>query len=80
MRIGWAVVGCGDIANKRVAPAICSQPDSDLVAFCSRGLARAEEMRERHGARRAYDSLEATLADRDVAAVYVASPPARHRS
>ncbi|MBI2950921.1 gfo/Idh/MocA family oxidoreductase, partial [bacterium] len=33
MRIGWGIIGCGDIANKRVAPAVKEQPESDLVAF-----------------------------------------------
>ena len=78
MRIGWGITGCGDIANKRVAPAINEQPDGDLVAFFSRAKARAEAFAARHGARRAYDDLNALLADPEVNAVYVASPQDRH--
>lgn len=78
MRIGWGIVGCGDIANKRVAPAIKEQPDSDLVAFFSHTRSRAEEFAGRHGARRAYDDLKAVLADPEVRAIYVASPQHRH--
>ncbi|OGG52982.1 MAG: hypothetical protein A3F84_19230 [Candidatus Handelsmanbacteria bacterium RIFCSPLOWO2_12_FULL_64_10] len=78
MRIGWGIIGCGDIADKRVAPAVKEQPDSDLVAFFSRTRSRAEEFAGRHGARRAYDDLSALLADPEIHAVYVASPQGRH--
>ena len=78
MRIGWGITGCGDIANKRVAPAINDQADSDLVAFFSREKARAEDFAARHKARRAYDDLSALLGDPEVNAVYVASPQDRH--
>jgi|YNPNPStandDraft_1061719.scaffolds.fasta_scaffold29077_3 predicted dehydrogenase len=78
MRVQWAILGCGDIANKRVAPAINDQPDSDLIAFYSHSQARAEEFAARHGARRAYSDLEALLEDPEVNAVYIASPPDLH--
>ena len=77
-KIGWGIIGCGDIANKRVAPAINEQTDSDLVAFFSHAKARAEDFATRHRARRAYDDLNALLADPEVHAIYVASPQGRH--
>jgi predicted dehydrogenase len=78
LRIGWGIVGCGDIANKRVAPAINEQPDSDLVAFFSHTKSRAEDFAHRHGARRACDDLDTLLSDPEVHAIYVASPQGRH--
>ena len=76
--IGWGIVGCGDIANKRVAPAINEQAESELIAFFSNMPERAEEMRDTHGARRAYSRYEAILADKEVDAIYVSSPADRH--
>jgi len=76
--IGWGIVGCGDIANKRVAPAINEQPDSELIAFFSNTPARAEELRATHQARRAYSKLGDILADEEIDAIYVASPADRH--
>jgi predicted dehydrogenase len=81
--LGWGVLGCGDITDKRGAPAILAQEDSRLVAFCSRERARAEEFAARHrdpraAATRAYDSLEEMLADKAVTAVYVATEHNRH--
>jgi predicted dehydrogenase len=78
LRIGWGIIGCGDIADKRVAPAINAQADSDLVAFFSHTGPRAEEFARRHNARRAYDDLKDFLADPEINAVYVASPQHRH--
>ncbi|NSW57668.1 MAG: Gfo/Idh/MocA family oxidoreductase [Armatimonadetes bacterium] len=78
MPLHWAIIGCGDIANKRVAPAMVEDESSDLVAFFSNTRSRAEEMRDRFGARKAYSSLDALLADSKIDAVYIASPPARH--
>jgi predicted dehydrogenase len=78
MPLGWAIIGCGDIANKRVAPAMVQDADSELVAFFSHTLARAEEMRDRFGAHKAYSDLDALLRDDEVQAVYIASPQHRH--
>ena len=78
MNIGWGIVGCGDIANKAVAPAINAQPDSRLVAFFSNTPERAEEMRAAHGAARAYSDLGDILADDEIQAIYVSSPVHRH--
>ena len=78
MSVGWGIVGCGDITNKAVAPAINAQPDSELVAFFSNSPERAEEMRAAHGAKRAYSHLDDILADDEVDVIYVASPVHRH--
>mgnify|MGYP005837091721 CR=1 FL=1 len=78
MPLRWAVIGCGDIANKRVAPAMVEDPGSELVAFFSNTLTRAEELRDRFGARKACNDLDALLGDSEVEAVYIASPQQRH--
>jgi len=76
--LGWGILGCGDITEKRVAPAIVAQEESRLVAFCSRDGARARAFAERFGAPRAYDDEAALLADPEVRAVYVATEHDRH--
>jgi predicted dehydrogenase len=76
--LGWGIVGCGDITNKAVAPAINAHPQSTLVAFCSTSKERAADFAARHGAKRAYDDLARFLADPEIQAVYVASPVYRH--
>jgi glucose-fructose oxidoreductase len=77
-KVGWAIVGCGRVADRRVAPVFADVDDADLIAFCSRDLSKAEAYRGRHGAKRAYDSLDGLLNDDEVQAVYIATPNAMH--
>ncbi len=77
-KIGWAIVGCGRVADRRVAPVFADVEDVALVAFCSRDLSKADTYRKRHGAMRAYDSLDRLLGDDEIQAVYIATPNALH--
>lgn len=78
MTIGWAILGCGGVADKRIAPAIADSDTGRLIAFCSRSMDRAAEFAARHGADRAYDDLGDLLDDPQVDAVYIASPNGLH--
>jgi len=76
--IKWAVVGCGDIANKAVAPAINADPNSALDSFVSSSAERGRDFAERHRARTFHTDLAQMLAS-DVDAVYVASMVCLHK-
>ena len=77
MTVSWGILGAGRIAESQMAPAI-SASGHELVAVTRRVLADAQQFADNHGARRAYDSDEALLADPQVNAVYVATPPHLH--
>ena len=62
-QVGWGVVGCSDIVERRAADAIRQQACSRLVAFHSRDRSRAETFAGRFGALAAYDNLDQLLAD-----------------
>ncbi|MFH1419672.1 MAG: Gfo/Idh/MocA family oxidoreductase [Planctomycetota bacterium] len=76
--VGWGVLGCGRVAERRFAPVFRKTDEAELVAFCSRDLAKAQAYAKCHGARRAYDSVDRLLADDEVRIVYVATPNALH--
>ncbi|HVP12877.1 MAG TPA: Gfo/Idh/MocA family oxidoreductase [Phycisphaerae bacterium] len=76
--VGWGVLGCGRVADRRFAPAFSKTSDAELVAFCSRDLSKARAYARRHHARRAHQSFDALLADPDVQVVYIATPNALH--
>jgi predicted dehydrogenase len=76
--VGWGVLGCGDITERRGAPAINAQEGSRLVCLQSRTPGRAEEFARRHGAPRWTESRAELLADPEVTAVYVATEHHRH--
>ena len=72
-KVKWLVVGAGDIAHKRVMPAIAAEPRSEIVAVCDASAQRAEQAAATHGAR-AYTELGEALASADCEAVYLCTP------
>lgn len=75
-KLRWGLVGCGDIARKRVAPAL--RESGELMAVARSDFERAESFAREFGARRWYRSLEELIADDQVDAVYVATPVHLH--
>lgn len=72
--VRWTIVGCGRLADRRIAPAIRAAAHSKLHGFCSRDVSRAGEFAGRHEAPRAYATLDEVAADPEVTAVYLATP------
>jgi len=75
----WGIIGCGDVAERKSGPALYGVEGSELVAVMRRDAAKAADFARRHGAKRWYDRAEDLLADSEVNAVYVATPPCLHR-
>ena len=75
--VRWGLIGCGDIAAKRVAMALRDAPGSRLVAVSRRQADRAAECARRFGASRWHASWE-DLIRSEVDAVYIATPVALH--
>ncbi|MCX6049427.1 MAG: Gfo/Idh/MocA family oxidoreductase [Chloroflexi bacterium] len=78
MSIFWGILGAGKIAERQMAPAIAQAHDQQLVAVMRRDLDQAQQFAAKHGAARVYTAVEALLADAEVNAVYVATPPYLH--
>lgn len=76
--LGWGILGCGRVAERRIAPVFPHIPGTTLAAFCSRDIAKAEMFRSRFGAGRAHGAFEDFLADDVIEAVYVAGPNHLH--
>jgi 1,5-anhydro-D-fructose reductase (1,5-anhydro-D-mannitol-forming) len=76
--VRWGILGCGDVAEKKSGPALYKAEHSELVAVMRRDRAKAEDFAQRHGAKRAYDSVEDLLTDTEVDAIYIATPPYLH--
>ena len=74
----WGILGPGKIAHK-FATGLKGLDDAELVAVGSRNGERAAEFGEEFGATRSYDSYEALVSDKDVDAIYVATPHTFHK-
>jgi predicted dehydrogenase len=78
MTIRWGIIGAGDIARKQTARAIGVAQNSRLLAVMRRDLSAARAFAAEFGAPRAYDRVEALLADPEIDAVYIATPVHAH--
>jgi 1,5-anhydro-D-fructose reductase (1,5-anhydro-D-mannitol-forming) len=76
--VRWGLVGCGDIAEKRVAAALRESRGSTLVAVARARAELAAEFAARHGARRSHPDWRALVRDPEIDAVYVATPVRHH--
>ena len=76
--LGWGIISTGLHPENKIAPAIARADGAELAAVYSRDRLRAEAFAERHGARTAYDDLDAMLADAAVDAVFISSPNSLH--
>jgi predicted dehydrogenase len=74
----WGLIGCGDISRKRVAPALRDLPNCDLVAVSRANFALADSFAKEFGARNCYEHWQDLIADREIDAVYIATPVHLH--
>jgi predicted dehydrogenase len=74
----WGLIGAGDIARKRVAPALRDAATSELVAVARDRSSLAESFAKEFGVPRWYAHWRELLDDRDVEAVYIATPVHLH--
>jgi predicted dehydrogenase len=77
--IGTVVVGYG-YWGPNIVRNIIEQPEFELVALCERDQGRVAEFEKRWPGQRAIDKFEEALADPDVEAVAIATPPHTHYS
>src|ERR1700677_4009257 len=73
--MNWIVIGVGDIAKRRVIPAIQAETQSHLYGVVTRDLKKAAAY---SADTRAWNDLDEALRDPAVEAVYVATPVFLH--
>ena len=76
--INWGIIGCGDVTEVKSGPAFNKVPDSRLIAVMRRTTHLAEDYARRHNVPRWYDDADRLIHDKEVNAVYIATPPSSH--
>jgi len=76
--IGWGIIGCGKVTEQKSGPAFNKVKGSKLVAVMRRDAAKAADYAARHGVPRWYNDSSKLISDKEVTAVYVATPPGSH--
>jgi predicted dehydrogenase len=77
-QIRWAIIGCGDVTEVKSGPGFQKAEGSALVAVMRRDRAKAEDYARRHNVPRVHQTAEALIHDREIDAVYIATPPSTH--
>jgi predicted dehydrogenase len=76
--VRWLLVGAGDIATRRVGPALTTAAHSELIAVCDLDRERAAALAGQLGVREVYGEVATALADCAADAVYLATPQHTH--
>jgi len=77
-KIKWGIIGCGDVTEIKSGPAFNLVEDSELVAVMRRDSSKAEDYAKRHKVLKWYSEADKLINDKDVNAIYIATPPASH--
>jgi predicted dehydrogenase len=76
--LNWGLIGAGDIARKRIAPALRDAENCNFVAVSRAREELAEEFAKEFGAKKWFAKWEDLLADDEIEAVYIATPVFLH--
>jgi 1,5-anhydro-D-fructose reductase (1,5-anhydro-D-mannitol-forming) len=78
--IRWGIIGCGDVTEVKSGPAFQKADGSALVAVMRRRAELAADYARRHDVPTWYDDAARLIADPQVDAVYIATPPGAHEA
>jgi predicted dehydrogenase len=76
--INWGIIGCGNVTEVKSGPAFNKVKDSRLVAVMRRNATLAEDYAFRHNVPKFYSKASDLINDKDINAIYVATPPGSH--
>lgn len=79
MKITWGILGCGDVTEVKSGPAFNKVENSAIEAVMRRNAEKAADYAKRHGISKWYDNADELINDKNINAIYVATPPAPHK-
>lgn len=74
----WGIIGTGDIADCAFMPGFEAANDCEMIAVADKFADKAKEFAKAHNIAKAYDTVDALLADPEVEIVYIATPVFAH--
>lgn len=76
--IRWGIIGCGDVTEVKSGPAYQQTEGFELAAVMRRSLEKARDYAQRHHVKKFYNDAQDLISDKDIDAVYIATPPDSH--
>jgi predicted dehydrogenase len=77
-KIKWGIIGCGDVAEVKSGPAFQLTENSELIAVMRRDGEKAKDFAFRHQVPFWYYNATELLKNKEINAVYIATPPSTH--
>src|SRR6188474_2448871 len=78
--VNWGISGCGYVCEVKSGPAFNKVANSKLMAVMRRNFEKAKDFAQRHGVPNYYADAAELINDREVNAIYIATPPSSHES
>ncbi|HET6768425.1 MAG TPA: Gfo/Idh/MocA family oxidoreductase, partial [Chitinophagaceae bacterium] len=78
--VNWGIIGCGDVCEVKSGPAYNKVVNSKLVAVMRRDAGKARDFAQRHGVPKYYTDALELINDKEVNAIYIATPPSSHEA
>ncbi|WP_319372073.1 Gfo/Idh/MocA family oxidoreductase [uncultured Ilyobacter sp.] len=76
--VRWGMIGTGAVTEVKSGPGLYKSQGSKLIGVYNLDFDQAKDYAKRHNVEKIYKSVEEMLKDRDINAVYVATPPKFH--
>lgn len=79
MKVKWGVIGAAGIADRRTIPGMILAKNAELTAVMEINKELAEKISAKYNVEKAYDNVDDLLSDKEINAVYIASPVIFHK-
>lgn len=76
--IRWGIIGCGAVTEVKSGPAYQNTPGFEIRAVMRRDAIKAADYALRHGIPKFYTNADELITDKEIDAVYIATPPDSH--
>lgn len=77
--IRWGIIGCGAVTEVKSGPAYQKTQGFELTSVMRRNLALAQDYANRHGVAHASSDAHRLINDKNIDAIYIATPPDSHK-
>ena len=78
-KIRWGIIGCGAVTEIKSGPAYQNTDGFEVLAVMRRNKEKAADYAKRHKVPKYYSDADDLIADREIDAVYIATPPDTHK-
>jgi predicted dehydrogenase len=78
-KIRWGIIGCGDVTEVKSGPAYKLTEGFELSAVMRRDVEKLKDYATRHNIGKYYQDADDLINDKEIDAIYIATPPDSHK-